>query len=370
MKLSIVIPVFNELNSIRTILDLVQKAPLPKGVEREIVVVDDCSTDGTRDILKTVKKKNITILYHEINQGKGGALRTGYANCTGDVIIVQDADLEYDPNEYSILLQPILEGKADVVYGSRYLKGNRHRVLGYWHTMGNKLLTWVSNMFSNLYLTDMETCYKVFKREIVSKIVLTENRFGVEPEFTAQIANLAYRDGLEIYEVPISYNGRTYAEGKKIGMKDAFRAIWCIIKYNNSTAARLFKYFFMGLLVALSQLISMIFLVEVLGFRSSLMQNIGYAISIEVSIIIGFILHSLITWQYNFNRLSEISAKMAQFHLVTGLSFAVRQVLFYVLLSTGVGYQLNTLIGIGVAILMNFIGYDRIVFGVKIIKKD
>lgn len=370
MKLSIVIPVFNELKSIRTILDLVQKAPLPKGVDREIVVVDDCSTDGTRDILKTIKKKNITIMYHEVNQGKGGALRTGYANCTGDVIIVQDADLEYDPNEYSILLQPILEGKADVVYGSRYLRGNKHRVLGYWHTMGNKLLTWVSNMFSNIYLTDMETCYKVFKREIVQKIVLTENRFGIEPEFTAQIANLAYREGLEIYEVPISYNGRTYAEGKKIGMKDAFRAVWCIVKYNESTAAKLFKYFFMGLLVALSQFITMIFLVEVLGFESSFMMNVGYAISIEVSIITGFILHSLITWRYSFSKVFDIAAKMAKFHLVTGISFAVRQVLFYLLLSAGVGYQLNTLIGIGVAILMNFIGYDRLVYGTRIIKKD
>ena len=329
MKLSIVIPVFNELSSIRTILDLVQKTPLPKGVEREIVVVDDCSTDGTRDILKTIKKKNITIMYHEVNQGKGGALRTGYANCTGDVIIVQDADLEYDPNEYSLLLQPILDGKADVVYGSRYLRGNRHRVLGYWHTMGNKLLTLISNMFSNIYLTDMETCYKVFRREIVQKIVLTENRFGIEPEFTAQIANLAYREGLEIYEVPISYNGRTYAEGKKIGMKDAFRAVWCIIKYNESTASKLFKYFFMGLLVALSQFLTMIFLVEMLGFQSSLMLNIGYAISIEISIITGFFLHSLITWRYNFSRFFEAFVKMVQFHLVTGISFAVRQVLFY-----------------------------------------
>ena len=365
MKLSIVIPVFNELKSIRTILDLVQKAPLPKGVDREIVVIDDCSTDGTRDILKTIKKKNITIMYHDVNQGKGGALRTGYANCTGDVIVVQDADLEYDPNEYSLLLQPILEGKADVVYGSRYLRGSHHRVLGYWHTMGNKLLTWISNMFSNIYLTDMETCYKVFKREIIGKIHLTENRFGIEPEFTAQIANLAYREGIEIYEVPISYNGRTYAEGKKIGMKDAFRAVWCIIKYNESTAAKLFKYFFTGLLVAMSQFIAMILLVEVFGFSSPLMLNIDYAVSIEVSILTGFILHTYITWRYGFRSASEFLKKMAQFQLITSISFAVRQVLFYVLLSIGIGYQLNTLIGIGVAILMNFVGYDRIVFGVK-----
>jgi putative flippase GtrA len=170
--------------------------------------------------------------------------------------------------------------------------------------------------------------------------------------------------------VPISYNGRTYAEGKKIGMKDAFRAVWCIVKYNESTAAKLFKYFFMGLLVALSQFITMIFLVEVLGFESSFMLNIGYAISIEVSIITGFILHSLITWRYNFSRYFDIAAKMAKFHLVTGISFAVRQVLFYLLLTAGVGYQLNTLIGIGVAILMNFIGYDRLVYGTRMIKKD
>ena len=365
LKLSIVIPVFNEIKSINTILDLVQKAPLPKGVEREIVVVDDCSTDGTRDILKKIKNKNITIMYHEVNQGKGGALRTGYANCTGDVIVVQDADLEYDPNEYSILLQPILDGKADVVYGSRYLRGNRHRVLGYWHTMGNKLLTWVSNMFSNVYLTDMETCYKMFKREIIEKIHLTENRFGIEPEFTAEIANLAYREGIEIYEVPISYNGRTYAEGKKIGMKDALRAIWCIVKYNESTAAKLFKYFFAGLLVAISQFLTMIILVEGLKFTSTTMMNIAYALSIEVSILTGFVLHSLVTWRYNYGSRGEILKKMGQFHVITGISFLVRQVLFYLLLCAGIGYQLNTLIGIGVAILMNFVGYDRVVFDLR-----
>ncbi len=365
MKLSIIIPVFNECSSINTILELVEKAPLPKGLDKEIVIIDDYSTDGTRDVLKKIKKKNYLILYHEKNQGKGAALRTGYANCTGDIVIVQDADLEYDPNEYKNLVQPILDGKADVVYGSRYLKGQNHRVLGYWHTMGNKLLTMVSNMFSNIYLTDMETCYKVFKREIIEKIELTEDRFGIEPEFTAAIANLAQTQNIEIYEVAISYNGRTYDEGKKIGVRDGFRAIWCIVKYNQSIAAKLFKYFFTGLLVAVSQFLAMIILVESLGFTSEVDQNIAYAISIEVSIIVGFLLHSAITWRYKFESAVSFLVKLVQFNLITGISFLVRQGLFYALLKAGVGYKLNTLIGIGVAILLNFVGYNRIVFSKK-----
>ena len=225
-KLSVVIPVFNELQWIREIVRRVQEVPIPK----EIVLVDDYSTDGTRNILFEMEKvPNIRVIYHEKNQGKGAALRTGFKHTTGDVVIVQDADLEYDPGEYPRLIQPILENRADVVYGSRFI-GDNHRVLYFWHYIANKGLTMLSNFFTNLNLTDMETCYKVFRREVLQGINLKSNRFGFEPEITAKIAKKkdpAWR----IYEVPISYSGRTYEEGKKIGLKDAFNALYCIIRF-------------------------------------------------------------------------------------------------------------------------------------------
>ena len=225
MKLTVVIPVYNEVDTLLHLIDRVQDVALDK----EIVLVDDCSTDGTRDLLrKTTFPGNVRVLYHERNQGKGAALRTGFTAAAGDVVIIQDADLEYDPQEYPKLLKPIVEGRADVVFGSRFAGGETHRVLYFWHFMGNKFLTLCSNAFTNLNLTDMETCYKVFRREVLTKITVEENRFGFEPEITAKIAKMQVR----IYEVGISYDGRTYEEGKKIGWKDGVRALWCIVKYN------------------------------------------------------------------------------------------------------------------------------------------
>lgn len=225
MKLTVVIPVYNEVHTLLTLVERVQRVP----VDKDIVLVDDCSTDGTRELLqRTTFPGNVTVLYHDRNQGKGAALRTGFAAATGDLVIVQDADLEYDPDEYPKLMRPILDGRADVVFGSRFAGGESHRVLYFWHAVGNRFLTLCSNAFTNLNLTDMETCYKLFRREVLQRITVEENRFGFEPEITAKIARLRVR----IYEVGISYAGRTYEEGKKIGWKDGVRAIWCIFKYN------------------------------------------------------------------------------------------------------------------------------------------
>ncbi len=222
MQISVVIPVYNEVSTIREIVVRVQAVDL----EKEIIIVDDGSTDGTREQLQEIalSQENIKVFYHDRNQGKGAALRTGFEAATGDIVIIQDADLEYDPREYPVLLEPILDGRADVVYGSRFL-GGPHRVLFFWHYLGNKFLTLLSNAVTNLNLTDMETCYKVFKREVLAGMNLKSNRFGFEPEFTVKIAKKDCR----IYEVPISYSGRTYAEGKKIGWKDGVKAIFAII---------------------------------------------------------------------------------------------------------------------------------------------
>lgn len=225
-KLSIIIPCYNESRTIKTIIEKVLQVELP--LERELIIVDDCSIDNTREYLKTLNEHNeIKVILHEVNQGKGAALRTGFAHAAGDIIIIQDADLEYEPNEYRKLLQPILDNKADVVYGSRFVGGETHRVLYFWHSLGNRFLTFLSNMFTNLNLTDMEVCYKVFKRSILDQIELEEDRFGFEPEFTAKIARL----NCAVYEAGISYHGRTYEEGKKINWRDGFRAIYVILKY-------------------------------------------------------------------------------------------------------------------------------------------
>jgi glycosyltransferase involved in cell wall biosynthesis len=231
-KLSIIIPAYNEGNTIHFILDKIKRVQLIGGIEKEIIIINDCSKDHTEEAINSyiIQNPDLNIQYfkHEINKGKGAALRTGISKAKGELLIIQDADLEYDPEEYNLLLKPILDGFADVVFGSRFMGGNAHRILFFWHSIGNNILTFVSNMFTNLNLSDMETCYKMFKTEIIQKISLKENRFGFEPEITAKIARIP---NVRIYEVGISYYGRTYAEGKKIGWRDGFRALYCIVKY-------------------------------------------------------------------------------------------------------------------------------------------
>jgi len=232
MKLSVIVPAYNEEKTIWRVLDKLKSIELIGGFEREIVVVNDCSSDNTEGMVKQFIAENplleVTYFRHEYNQGKGAALHTGFRKASGDYIIVQDADLEYDPQEFNILLRPVIEGYADVVYGSRFMGGTPHRILFFWHTIGNKFLTFLSNMFCNLNLTDMETCYKLFRADIIKNMVLQEKRFGFEPEVTAKVSKIPK---IRIYEVGVSYYGRTYEEGKKINWKDGFRAIYCILRY-------------------------------------------------------------------------------------------------------------------------------------------
>lgn len=226
-KLSIVIPIYNELGTLESIISHVQAVDL--ALEKEIILVDDGSTDGTRELIRNRPEEPMVVkVFHAVNQGKGAAIRTGFTRATGDIVLIQDADLEYDPKEYPKLLAPILEGKADVVYGSRFQGSEAHRVLYFWHSVGNKILTLLSNMFTNINLTDMETCYKVFRKPVLEKITICEDRFGFEPEITAKVA----QQNCRIYEIGISYSGRSYQEGKKIGWRDGVRAFWCILKYN------------------------------------------------------------------------------------------------------------------------------------------
>ncbi|MFA5104211.1 MAG: glycosyltransferase [Candidatus Margulisiibacteriota bacterium] len=362
MKISIVMPVYNEISTIQKILESVGKAPLNE-LKREIIVVDDCSTDGTSDFLKQIKPGGtIKVFFHEKNMGKGVALRTGLKNVTGDIIIIQDADLEYDPQEYPKLLNPILHDKADVVYGSRFMGGEPHRVLYFWHSLANSFLTFMSNAFSDLNLTDMETCYKVFRKSVVEDLQIEENRFGFEPEITAKIGELARTRGVRVFEVGISYYGRTYEDGKKIGWKDALWTFWCIFKYNTSKFAHLVKYLVNGTVVAFSYFLLLMVLVEIFGMKSVLMQNAANIISSVLLLFLAFSLHSSITWRHKTAGAGRYIKKLTLFYLASASTLIIRVLAFYLFSIMGMNYKLNALLSILLIISLNFVFYNGFVF--------
>lgn len=360
MILSIVIPVYNERATLLPLLERVEKVVLPGAITgREIVLVDDCSNDGTRELIESLERPGLRKFFHEQNQGKGAALRTGFSQVSGDIVLIQDADLEYNPDEYALLLRPVLEQGADVVYGSRFLGGAPHRILYYWHSVGNKFLTVFSNMLSDLNFSDMETCYKVFKRGVIRQIEIEEDRFGFEPEITAKISALNRKQPLKIYEVGISYAGRTYEEGKKIGARDGFWALWCILKYNTSTAANFIKYSIIGVLVALFQVFLMIGIVEILEWHEGTKLEIAHGVSIEITIIMAFFLHCLVTWRCRKRPGYDWLKFFFIFHAATAFSFLMRVVLFHFL--NGVvdwGYIGINFLGVLLAVVPNFYSYN------------
>ena len=360
MKISIVIPVYNEEKTLIDIIGKVRNAPLGPGIaDRELIIIDDCSVDGTRAILKTIADPMIKVVYHEKNCGKGAALRTGFAHCSGDVIIIQDADLEYNPNEYPTLLAPIVEGDADVVYGSRFIGGGRHRVLYFWHSMGNLFLTALSNAFTDLNLTDMETCYKVMKRDVVQRLTIRENRFGFEPELTARLAALARNEDIRIYEVGISYRGRTYNEGKKIGMRDGFRALYCILRYNTSRLADSVKSSVEGLFGTAVMLGVFLILAQFDAFQSIKGWSIVNAISIEISFLASCFIYWCIPSRIAESREGRSLGGILRFHLRNVLPFAVRVAAFPLMMQfLDFGWVAAGCVSAALGLLFSFFGIN------------
>ena len=357
-KLSIIIPCYNEEETLESCVDRVMQIQDPT-LELELIIVNDASKDRSAEIAAQLQQKynNITYLSHDVNQGKGAALRTGFQKATGDYVVVQDADLEYNPMEIKQLLQPLLDGKADVVYGSRFLSGRPHRVLYYWHSLGNKFLTWLSNMFTDLNLTDMETCYKVFKREVIQSVEIKENRFGFEPEITAKVAHMRCR----IYEMGISYEGRTYEEGKKIGWRDGVRALYCIFKYNAHQAPlpiQMMIYLFIGGASALANLAFFLIM-------RSQGVDINYAapIAFVLAAVVNYLLSTTILFRKNiyWGKFSQI-----MIYVVIVAAIALMDLAFTKMF-VGFGWSDASakILATGIAFILNFLGRKYIVFPEK-----
>lgn len=363
MKLSILIPSYNEKNTILEVIKSIKSVLLPKVItSREIIIIDDSSNDGTSELLKEIDDSEVKVFYHDKNKGKGAALSTGIKHLTGDIVIIQDADLEYNPNDYLKILNPIIENRSDVVFGSRFLDQTYLEKKYFWHYVINKYLTILSNLFSGLKLTDMETCYKVFRRSVLDRVNIEENRFGFEPEITAKIGEMVRAKKTRICEVGITYFARSYEDGKKIGYLDGLSAFWCILKYNTSIFARFCKYVVSGVLIAMVQLGIIIFLMELVLPDTVLSRNTSNIVSIIISIFIAFFIHSKITWRHKFISKEIFLKKLKVFYFISTTSVILRIVVFYVLDRYGVTYIINTLIGIVLVITLNFYGYDKFVY--------
>ncbi len=358
VTLSVVVPCYNEAATLRTCIEKVLELR-GEGLSVEIVIVDDASTDNSHDIARELMAEvpEVKVLHHESNQGKGAALRTGFKNVTGDFVVVQDADLEYDPREILELLVPLIDGRADVVYGSRFLGGRPHRVLYFWHFLGNTFLTFLSNMFTDLNLTDMETCYKVFRRDVIQSVTIEEDRFGFEPEITAKLA----QKKLSIYEMGISYNGRTYQEGKKIGWRDGFRALYCIVRYNAPALPlpmQFLVYLFIGGTAALVNLLLFLMLLNSgLGMTTATMSAFFAAACVNYLLCIGLLFRRRSRW----SSAGEIAAYVALVAVIAVIDMQTTKLLF----AGSAPAWFAKLAASAVALSLNFFGRRHLVFSQK-----